>query len=162
MSAVQEEQRADYSCRGSRMHARKEKKKNISHIISIQQFNQKVLSPAMNMTTSGLPKGWKPLLNQHTYEHTYKTYVPRGSCQRSFSKREMVESLSVSVEFGKTEVNTINRRAPTSNTDHKILLREKRIICKKKIMSQDENMGTQFNKLKTKYLGKKDFAKKFQ
>ena len=72
--------RADYSYRGSRMHARKEKKKNISHIISIQQFNQKVLFPAMNMTTSGLPKGWKPLLGQHTYEHTYKTYVPRGSC----------------------------------------------------------------------------------
>ena len=45
------ERSADYSYRGSRMHARKEKKKNICHIISIQQFNQKVLSPAMNMTT---------------------------------------------------------------------------------------------------------------
>ena len=70
------------------------------------------------------------------------THVPRCACQRSFSQWEMVQCLPISVEFRKSKVYTINRRAPTSYTDNKILLRKESWV--------DENNRKKFEKEKEK------------
>lgn len=40
----------------------------------------------------------------------------------------MVQGLPVPVQFGETEINTINCRTPISNTDNEVLLRMKKMV----------------------------------